>query len=198
MSKTFLSRVLISEDSALKMINSRSLLAAAVGFSFAFCGCGNKEDFDGGRAKDVLESAPIALEGEQVTLTSMQFDCGVQEDLWEHPTQFSPERSTARLDPNGQALKFNDDVVIEPNHQPYVQVRGSLSIQVDEVSNIRGGPETGTKLADVKGGVKIQHTCFAAPLPIMGVKKGNFQADTPATFSFRLRDDGWHAEKMVH
>jgi hypothetical protein len=32
----------------------------------------------------------------------------------------------------------------------------------------------------------------------MGVKKGNFQADVPATFRFRLRDDGWHAEQMVH
>jgi hypothetical protein len=180
------------------MINSRSLLAAAVGFSFAFCGCGNKEDFDGGKAKDLLESAPINLEGEQVTLTSMQFDCGVQEDLWEHPTQFSPERSTARLDPKGRDLKFNDDVVMEPNRQPYIQVRGAMSLQVDDVSNLRDGPENGTKLADIKGGVKIQHTCFSSPLPIMGVKKGNFQADTPATFQFRLRDDGWHAEKMVH
>jgi hypothetical protein len=32
----------------------------------------------------------------------------------------------------------------------------------------------------------------------MGVKKGNFQADVPATFRFRLRDDGWHVEQMVH
>jgi hypothetical protein len=180
------------------MMNSRSLIAAVAGFSLALCGCGNKEDFDAGKAKDILESAPITLEGEQVTLTSMQFDCGVQEDLWEHPTQFSPERSTARLDPKGKDLKFNDDVVMEPSHQPYVQVRGALSLQVDDVSNIREGPESGTKLADVKGGVKIQNTCFANPLPIMGVKKGNFQADTPATFLFRLRDDGWHAEKMVH
>jgi len=180
------------------MINSRSLAAAAVGILLALCGCGNKEDFDGGKAKDILESAPINLEGEQVTLTSMQVDCGVQEDLWEPATQFSPERSTARLDTKGRDLKFNDDVVMEPGRPPYVQVRGAVSLQVDDVSNIRDGPEGGTKLADVKGGVKIQHTCFSMPLPLMGVKKGNFQADTPATFQFRLRDDGWHAEKMVH
>ena len=180
------------------MINSRSLLAAAVGFCFALCGCGNKEDFDGGKAKDLLEMAPVNLEGEQVTLTSMQVDCGVQEDLWERPTQFSPERSTARLDPKGRELKFNDDIVIEPNRAPYVQVRGEVSIQVDDVSNIRDGAERGTKLADVKAGVKVQHTCFTTPLPIMGVKKGNFQADTPASFQFRLRDDGWHVDKLVH
>jgi hypothetical protein len=190
--------VVISKRQRTQMINSRGLLAVAVGFGFAFCGCGSKEDFDGGKAKDLLESAPINLEGEQVTLTSMQFDCGVQEDLWEHPTQFSPDRSTARLDPKGRDLKFNDDVVMEPSRQPYLQVRGALSLQVDDVSNIRDGPENGTKLADIKGGVKIQHTCFSNPLPIMGVKKGNFQADTPATFQFRLRDDGWHVEKMVH
>ena len=180
------------------MKTSRRLLTAAVGFSLALGGCGSKEDFDGGRAKDIIESAPINLDGEQVTLTSMQLDCGVQEDLWERPTQFSPERSTARLDPKGRELKFNDDVVLEPNRQPYVQVRGALSIQVDDVSNIRDGSEAATKLVDVKGGVKVQHTCFSAPLPMMGVKKGNFQADTPVSFLFRLRDDGWHVDKLVH
>jgi hypothetical protein len=169
-----------------------------VGFSFAFYGCGNKDDFDGGKAKGILESTPVNLEGEQVTLTSMQVDCGVQEDLWERTTQFSPERSTARLDQKGRDLKFNDDVMMEPGHQPYVQVRGAVSLQVDDVSNIRDGPENGTKQVDVKAGVKIQHTCFPNPLPIMGVKKGNFQADIPASFLFRLRDDGWHVEKVVH
>ena len=182
------------------MTTSRSLIAAAVGLSlsFAFSGCGSKEDFDGGRAKEILESAPINLEGEQVTLTSMQVDCGVQEDLWERPTQFSPERSTARLDQKGRDLRFNDDVVIEPNRQPYVQIRGAISLQVDDVSNTRDGPENGTKLVDVKAGARVQHSCFPTPLPLMGVKKGNFQADTPTSFLFRLRDDGWHVEKLVH
>jgi hypothetical protein len=44
----------------------------------------------------------------------------------------------------------------------------------------------------------VQHSCFAAPLPLMGVKKGNFQADVLPTFRFRLQNDGWHAEKLVH
>jgi len=180
------------------MIRSRSLFTVAVGFFFAFCGCGSKEDFDSGKAKEILESAPINLEGEQVTLTPTQVECGAKEDLWERPTQFSPERSTARLDAKGRELKFNDDVMIEPDRRPYVQVRGAVSIQVDDVSNIRDGPETGTKLVDVKSGVKIQHTCFANPLPIMGVRKGEFQANIPASFQFRLRDDGWHVDKLVH
>ena len=180
------------------MINSRSLVASVLGLSVAFLGCGSKEDFDAGKAKGILESAPVNLEGEQVTLTSMQVDCGVQEDLWERPTQFSPERSTARLDQKGRDLKFNDDVVIEPDRQPYVQVRGAVSLQVGEVSNIRNGEENGSKLVDAKAGVKIQHTCFPNPLPIMGVKKGNFQPDIPVSFLFRLREDGWHAEKLLH
>ena len=180
------------------MINSRSLLAAAVGFSFALCSCGNKEDFDGGRAKEILEAAPVNMDGEQITLTSTQFDCGVQDDLWEHPMQFSPERSTARLDQKGRDLRFSDDVVMEPNRQPYVQVRGAISLQVDDVSNIRNGDENGTKLVDAKAGARVQHSCFPNPLPLMGVKKGNFQADVLPTFQFRLRDDGWHVEKLVH
>ena len=196
--KHFLPPVLLSKRQRTQMTKLRSLLAAPVAFSIVLFGCGSKEDFDGGKAKGILESAPINLEGEQVTLTPMQVDCGAQEDLWERPTQFSPERSTARLDQKGRDLKFNDDVVIEPNRLPYVQVRGAVSLQVDDVSNIRDGDETGTKLVDVKAGVKIQHTCFAMPLPIMGVKKGNFQPDTPASFLFRLRDDGWHVDKLVH
>ena len=182
------------------MTTSRSLIAAAVGLSlsFAFCGCGSKEDFDGGRAKEILESTPLNLDGEEVTLTSMQVDCGVQEDLWERPTQFSAERSTARLDQKGRDLKFNDDVVLEPNRLPYVQMRGAVSLQVDDASSIHDGDEKGTKLVAAKAGVKVPHTCFATPLPIMGVKKGNFQPDIAPTFLFRLRDDGWHVEKLVH
>ena len=196
--KHFHTLVLPSKRQRIQMMNLRSLIAAAVGFSLAFSGCGSKEDFDGGRAKEILEAAPINLEGEQVTLTSTQLDCGAQEDLWERPTQFSPERSTARLAQKGRDLKFNDDVVLEPNRLPYVQVRGAVSLQVDSVSNIRDGEENGAKLVDTKAGVKIQHTCFPVPLPIMGVRKGNFQPDIPVTFQFRLRDDGWHAEKLVH
>lgn len=181
------------------MMNFCRLFAAAMGLSLVCLSCGgNKQDFDGGKARALLESAAVNLDGEQATLTPAQVECGVKEELWERPTQFSPERSTARLDEKGRDLKFGDDVVIEPNRLPYVQVRGPVSLQVDDVSNIRDGEESGTKLADAKAGVKIAHSCFANPLPLMGVKKGNFQADVPPTFLFRLREDGWHVDKMVH
>ena len=181
------------------MIKSLSLVASLVGLCIACCGCGgSKEDFDGGKAKGILEAAPVNMDGEQVTLTSMQVDCGVQEDLWERPTQFSTERNTARLDQKGRDLRFNDDVVMEPNRPAYIQIRGAISLQVDDVSNVRDGEENGTKLVNAKAGARVQHSCFAAPLPLMGVKKGNFQADVPPTFLFRLQNDGWHAEKLVH
>ena len=181
------------------MIKSLSLVASLVGLCIACCGCGgSKEDFDGGKAKGILEAAPVNMDGEQVTLTSMQVDCGVQEDLWERPTQFSTERNTARLDQKGRDLRFSDDVVMEANRQPYVQVRGAISLQVDDVSNIRDGDENGTKLVDAKAGARVNHSCFPLPLPLMGVKKGNFQADVPPTFLFRLQNDGWHVEKVVH
>jgi hypothetical protein len=118
--------------------------------------------------------------------------------LWDRPAQVSAERSTARLQQKGRDLRFGDDPVMEPNRPAYVQVRGAISLQVDDVSNIRNGDESGTKLVDVKAGARVQHSCFPTALPLMGVKKGNFQADVPATFRFRLRDDGWHVEQMVH
>ena len=180
-------------------MNSRQPLAALVGFYLVCCGCGgNKDDFDGGKAKGILEGAPVNMDAEQVTLTSVQVDCGVQEDLWERPTQFSADRNVAHLDQKGRDLRFNDDVVIEPNRQPYVQVRGAISLQVDDVSNVRDGEENGTKLVDAKAGARVNHSCFPNPLPLMGVRKGNFQADALPTFLFRLRDDGWHVEKLVH
>ena len=181
------------------MSKRQSLIVALLAFCLACANCGgNKEDFDGDKAKGLLESAPVNLDGEQVTLTSMQVDCGVQEDLWERPSQFSSERSTARLDQKGRDLNFGDDVVIEPNRQPYVQVRGPVSLQVDDVSHIRDGEESGSKLVDARAGVKIQHSCFAKPLPLMGVRKGNFQPDVLPIFQFRLKDDGWHVDKLVH
>lgn len=181
------------------MMTSCRFLAAVVALSVACCSCGGtKQDFDAGKAKALLEAAPVNLDGEQVTLTQGQLECGVKQELWEQPMQFSPERSTARLDQKGRDLKFGDDVVIEPNRLPYVQVRGPVSLQVDDVSNIRNGEQGGTKLVDAKAGVKLSHSCFANALPIMGVRKGNFQPDVLPTFQFSLHDDGWHVDSLVH
>jgi hypothetical protein len=170
---------------------------AVLCFSALF-GCGNKTYFDAGRAKAILEMRPVDLDGEQVSLTSMQVDCGVQAELWEPLSQVSQDRTTARLNAKARELKFNDDVVLESRyHQPYVQVRGPFSLQVDVIS-VEDGEVNGTKIVEAKAAVKITHSCFPNPLPIMGVKKGNFQENLPVSFEFRLYDDGWRVQRLVH
>jgi hypothetical protein len=176
-----------------------ALLGAVFGLCLASVACGSKTDFDEGAAKDILEANAVNLDGEQVSLTTTQIDCGVQSELWETPTQVSQDRSTAQLSSKGRDLNFGDNPAIEPNfHHPYVQVRGAFSLAVDEVSGVRDGQTDGTKLVDAKAAVKIPHACFPNPLPIMGVKHGDFREDTPVSFLFRQSDDGWHVVKLVH
>ena len=176
----------------------RASLAAILCLCAALAGCSNPKDFDAEKAKSIIEASPVNLDGEQVSLTSAQLDCGVKAELWESPSQVSQDRSTARLSQSGRAIKFNDDVVIEPKYrQPYVQIRGAVPLQVD-ITNIRDGETNGTKIVETKAGAKIEHMCFPNPIPIMGVKKGEFQPDVPVSFEFRLDNDGWKMERLVH
>jgi hypothetical protein len=180
-------------------MNHRLLLSAVGGLWLALYGCGGKSEFDENIAKDILEANPVNLDGEQVTITQMQLDCGVQSELWDAPAAVSQGRSTARLTSKGRDLNFGDDPAIEPSfHQPYAQIRGAFSLQVDDVSGVRDGEAAGTKLVDAKAGIKLQNACFPGPLPIMGVKHGNFHEDTPVSFQFHKSDDGWHLDKLVH
>ena len=176
------------------MFISRALIAIVPGLYLALCGCGGNEF----SAKAVIEARPVNVEGEQVTLTSTQIDCGVQSDLWEAPSQVS-QRSTARLTAKGRELKFNDDVSIgEANYlQPYVQVRGDVSLQVLEVASVQD-EDKDTKLVSAKIGVRIPHPCFPNPLPVMGVRHGNFSSEAPVAVRLRQAEDGWHVEKLVH
>jgi hypothetical protein len=177
----------------------RRLLSAVISLCLASVACGNKDQFDEGVAKTILEANPVKLDGEQVTITATQLDCGVQSELWDSPAQVSQDRSTARLTSKGRDLNFGDDPAIETNfHQPHAQVRGAFSLQVDQVSGIRDGGTDGTKLADAKAGIKLDHSCFPNALPILGVKHGDFREDTPISFLFRKNDDGWHLDKVVH
>ncbi len=180
-------------------MNHRWLLSAVFGLCVASVACGDKNQFDEGVAKGILEANAVNLDGEQVTITQTQLECGVQSELWEAPSQVSGDRSTARLTSKGRDLNFDDDPAIEPNfHLPHAQVRGAFSLDVGEVSGIRDGETDGTKLVDAKAGIKLQNACFPAPLPILGVKHGDFREDTPVSFLFRKSDDGWHLEKLVH
>jgi len=177
----------------------RGLLSAVFGLCLASIACGSKDQFDEGVAKTILEANAVNLDGEQVTITLMQLDCGVQSELWETPAQVSQDRTIARLTSKGRELNFGDDPAIEPNfHQPHAQVRGAFSLEVDQVSGIRDGATDGTKLVDAKAGIKLQDSCFSNALPIMGVKHGDFREDTPVSFLFRKSDEGWHLEKVVH
>ena len=179
-----------SRDGWIIALSSFALLSVA---------CGSKE-FNGEKVRSILEAQPVNLDGEQVSLTGNQVDCGVNNDLWDKPAQVSQERTTARLTQKGRDLKFNDDVVYQdPNYrQPYVQVRGALQLQVDDVPAIRDG-DNGTKIAETKVGVKIDNTCFPTALPLMGIKKGNFNPDVPVLFQFRQAEDGtWKVDKLVH
>ncbi len=177
----------------------RWLLSAVLGLYLASVACGSKDEFNEDVAKEILEANPVNLDGEQVTITQMQLDCGVQSELWDTPAQVSQDRTTARLTTVGRNLNFGDDPAIEPNfHLPYAQVRGAFPLEVAEVSAIRDGATDGTKLVEAKAGIKLSQACFQNPLPIMGVKHGVFKEDTPVSFLFGKSDDGWHLEKLVH
>jgi hypothetical protein len=177
---------------ATRILVLLSLLTASCGF--------NTSEFDEGKAKGMLEALPVTLESEQVSLTTQQADCGVQNELWEPGVQVSKDRVIARLLPQGRALNFSDDVALAETgfHDPYVQVRGSFMLQVDDVTSLTEGKEQGTEIVNVKAGIRVNHPCFPNPLPIMGIKKGAFSAEAPAAFQFGLQTDGWHIERMVH
>ena len=188
-----------SETKYMAIMTHRGLPIAVFCLCLASVACGDKDQFDEDVAKTILEANPVHLDGEQVTITQMQLDCGVQSELWEAPAQVSQDRTAARLTSSGRELNFGDDPAIEPSfHLPHAQIRGAFSLEVDQISGIRDGETDGTKLVDAKAGIKIQNACFPTALPIMGVKHGDFREDTPVSFLFRKNDQGWGVEKVVH
>jgi hypothetical protein len=183
----------------MSIMTLRGLLTAVFGLCLTSVACGNKNQFDENVAKTILEASAVNLDGEQVTITPMQLDCGVQSELWEAPAQVSQDRTTARLTSTGRDLNFGDDPSIEPSfHQPHAQIRGAFLLEVDQISAIRDGQTDGTKLVDAKAGIKIQHSCFPNAVPVMGVKHGDFREGTPVSFLFSKSDEGWRVEKVVH
>ncbi len=173
------------------MLISRLFIVFAGALSLVCIGCGS-DNFN----VTILEAAPIKIDAEYVTLTPVQLQCGTQEELWEAPVQ-SGDRSTARLMPKGRDLKLADDVSIGDLRLPYVQIRGEFPLKNIELVNIKDGPEKETKLLEMKVGVVIPHTCFSAPLPMMGVRRGKFTQDAAPIFFFRY-NNGWQMEKLVH
>jgi|HubBroStandDraft_4_1064222.scaffolds.fasta_scaffold328688_2 hypothetical protein len=182
------------------MLISRAALAASWCIAVVLTGCRASSDFNEDVAKNTIESAPVKLEGEQVTFTDQQIQCGTRGEYWDTPVSLSPDHSTAHLTDKGRNLKFNDDVIMQDStsHVPYVQVRGDFPLQVDSITSIKDGEDKTTKLAEAKVGVKIDDACFQSPLPLMGVKHGNFSSDSPVVFRLHFDESGWHVNGIVH
>lgn len=179
---------------------ARSALAVSCFLTIALAGCRPSSDFNEDTARGAIESGPIKLEGEQVTLTDQQVQCGQRAEYWDPPAAVSADHTTAHLTAKGSNLKFNDDVVVhDPSSPlPFVQVRGDFPLQVDSIGSVKDGEDKTTRLVEAKVRVKIDDACFQNPLPLMGVKHGNFSADSPVVFHLHFDDTGWHVDKVVH
>ncbi len=183
------------------MMISHSALAVSYCFlAIVLTGCRASSDFNEDVARSAIEAAPIKLEGEQVTFTDAQIQCGTQAEYWDPPLTISPEHSSAHLTPKGTAFKFADDVIIvDPSSRvPFVQVRGDFPLAVNSITALKNGEDNTTKVVEAKVGVKIDDPCFQNPLPLMGVRHGEFKADAPVVFHLHFDDAGWHVDRVVH
>jgi len=68
------------------------------------------------------------------------------------------------------------------NRKPVTQVRGQFNLAVFELVHIKDEP--GAKVVEARVGVYVNHSCFNGALPMMGVRRGDFTPDAPATFRF--------------
>jgi len=160
--------------------------------------CG-ANDFNYGKVRNIIEGSPLRLDAEYVILTQGQYECGLQEELWEPPSHaiIPGQPGTGRLTQKGRDLKFSDDVMLGDKRYPYVQVRGDFSLFVNEITSDRAGADEFTRFVETKLAVVIPHSCFPNPLPLMGVKKGQFTQDYSPILQFRY-NNGWTIESIVH
>jgi len=161
-------------------------------------GCSDPDAFNDGVVKGVAEAEPFQLDSEQVTMSPAQLACGVNDELWEAPTA-GADRSIAHLQQKGRDLNFSDDISSEElGRLPYTQVRGKFSLVVDRVISTKDGEDKNTKIVQAKIGVKVAEPCFDTPLYIMGIRKGKYSEDLPATLQYERYDVGWHLTKILH
>lgn len=160
--------------------------------------CG-PNDFNYGKVRNIIEGSPMRLDAEYVMLTQQQYECGLQEELWEPPLHpiLQGQTGTARVTQKGQDLKFSDDVMLGDKRYPYVQIRGDFNLFVNEITSDRAGSGEFQRFVETKVAVVIQHTCFPTPLPLMGVRKGQFSQDYSPVLEFRY-NNGWSIEGVVH
>jgi len=127
--------------------------------------------------------------------------------LWDAPSSIGGAagaiggggRFVSRLQQKGRDLNFTDDVTSgDPDFgSPYTQVRGKFPLQLLQVVAIQDGDDKNTKIVQARVGIKVTHTCFDSPLPIMGIRKGKYSDDLPVTLQFDLDDNGWHLTKLT-
>ncbi len=147
------------------------------------------------KIRDLLESKPLQLEAEQVVLSMSQIDCGIRSELWEAPIQ-SGDLQIFRLLEKGRTTRFTDDIILMPSaRNPYAQLRGEFSLSLQEVINVKD--IKGGKLVEAKLGVYVNNSCLSGPVPMMGVRRGDFHPDAPVQLQF-LEQGGWHLDRIVH
>jgi hypothetical protein len=183
------------------METSRAALGAALCLAVVLSACKASSEFNDDIAKNAIEIGKMNLEGEQVILDDSAIQCGVRSELWDPPTTLSADHTTAHLNSKARDLKFNDDVII---HDPssrvaYVQVRGEFPLQADSIVSVKDGEDKNSKLVEAKVSIKIDNPCFQSSLPLMGVRHGNFSADSPVALHLHFDDyAGWRVDKLVH
>jgi hypothetical protein len=183
------------------METSRAALVAALCLAALLSGCRPSSDFSEDIARGSIEYGKMKLEGEQVTLTDSQIQCGVQSELWDSPTTLSADHTSSHLTSKARDLKFNDDVIIrDPSSRvAFVQIRGEFPLQADSIVSMKDGEDKNSKVVEAKVSVKIDDPCFQSPLPMMGVRHGNFSADSPVVFHMHFDESiGWRVDKLVH
>ena len=188
-------------ENSNNMQTPRTALTVVLCLGVLLCGCKPSSEFNEDTARGAIEADKMKLEGEQVTLSDSQIQCGVQSELWDPPTSLSPDHVTSHLTSKARAVKFNDDVIIkDPSSRvAYVQVRGEFSFQVDSIVSIKDAEDKYAKVVEAKASIKIDDPCFQSPVPLMGVRHGNFSADSPVVFHIHFdENNGWHVDKLIH
>jgi hypothetical protein len=176
-----------------KMVHVLGLIALLA----ALCctACGNK-DFDENGAVGLARVKAIKLDGEQVVLSEKQIACGVLNELWEEP---NGDRKTVPILAKGQALNFYGDVVVDDGALgSHTQVRGDFTLEPVLPLNIRE-PKEGVKLVTGRAGVNVMQSCFAnSPLPLMGVRHGEFSPDAPVQMRYIFNGKDWEIDAVLH
>jgi hypothetical protein len=188
-------------ENSIYMETSHAALVAVVCLAAVLSACKPSTDFNEDIARGSIEFGKMKLEGEQVTLTDSQIQCGVQSELWDPPTTLSPDHTSSHLTSKARDLKFNDDVIIrDPGSRvAYVQIRGEFPLQTDSIVSMKDGEDSNSKLVEARVSVKIDNPCFQSPLPMMGVRHGNFSPDSPVVFHMHFDENvGWRVDKLVH